>query len=220
MFRLRQVALVATDLDTVVSQLCETFDLSICFEDPGVAEFGLRNALMVIGDQFLEVVSPTEVGTTAGRLIEKRKGDGGYMVMYECDDLDDRIARITQHDVRVVWAGDFPTIRGRHLHPRDVGGALVSIDQPVPNGSWAWAGPSWEAHRNESVVAGIAGIAIGAADVAAMSSRWSELGIDRAVEFAGVGERGEGIDGVDLIAADRSRRGETHEICGVTFRLV
>jgi hypothetical protein len=40
------------------------------------------------------------------------------------------------------------------------------------------------------------------------------------VEFAGVGERGEGIDGVDLIAADRSRRGETHDICGVTFRLV
>jgi hypothetical protein len=70
MFRLRQVALVATDLDAVVSQLCETFGLSICFEDPGVAEFGLRNALMVIGDQFLEVVSPTEGGTTAGRLIE------------------------------------------------------------------------------------------------------------------------------------------------------
>ena len=220
MFHLRQVALVATDLDAVVSQMCETFGLSICFEDPGVAEFGLRNALMVIGDQFLEVVSPTEGGTAAGRLIKKRKGDGGYMVMYECDDLDDRIAQITQHDVRVVWAGDFPKIRGRHLHPRDVGGALVSIDQPVPNGSWAWAGPSWEVHRNESVVDGIAGITIGAADVAAMASRWSELGIGRAVEFAGVGERGEGIDGVDLIAADRSRRGETHDICGVTFRLV
>ena len=26
--------------------------------------------------------------------------------------------------------------------------------------------------------------------------------------------------GVDLVAADRSRRGETHDICGVTFRLV
>ena len=220
MFRLRQVALVATDLDAVVSQLCETYGLSICFEDLGVAEFGLRNALMVVGDQFLEVVSPTEVGTTAGRLLEKRKGDGGYMAMFECDDLDDRMARIAQHDVRVVWAGDFPTIRGRHLHPRDVGGALVSIDQPVPNGSWVWAGPSWEAHRNDSVVRGIAGVIIGAADVAAMSSRWSELGIDRAVEFARVGERGEGIDGVDLIAVDRSRCGETHDIAGVTFRLV
>ena len=220
MFRLRQVALVAHDLDAVVGQLCETFGLSICFHDPGVAEFGLHNALMVIGDQFLEVVSPTEDGTTAGRLLEKRQGDGGYMAIYECDDLDDRMAQLAEHDVRVVWAGDFPTIRGRHLHPRDVGGALVSIDQPVPNGSWTWAGPSWEAHRDDPVVVGIAGVTVGAADVAAMASRWSELDIDRAVDFAQAGERGEGIDGVDLVATDRSRRGETHDICGVTFRLV
>jgi hypothetical protein len=220
MFRLRQVALVAHDLDAVVGQLCDTFGLSICFHDPGVAEFGLHNALMVIGDQFLEVVSPTEEGTTAGRLLEKRHGDGGYMAIYECDDLDDRMAHLAEHDVRVVWAGDFPTIRGRHLHPRDVGGALVSIDQPVPNGSWTWAGPSWQAHRDDSVVGGIAGVTVGASDAAAMASRWTELNVRRAVEFVEAGERGDGIDGVDLIATDRVRCGETHDICGVTFRLV
>jgi hypothetical protein len=32
--------------------------------------------------------------------------------------------------------------------------------------------------------------------------------------------RGEGIDGVDLVAADRDRVGEVHEICGTTFALV
>ncbi len=220
MFRLRQVALVAHDLDAVVSQLCDTFGLSICFHDPGVAEFGLHNALMVIGDQFLEVVSPTEEGTTAGRLLDKRQGDGGYMAIYECDDLDDRMAHLAAHDVRVVWAGDFPTIRGRHLHPRDVGGALVSIDQPVPNGSWTWAGPSWQANSDDSVVGGIAGVTVGAMDIAAMTSRWTELNVRRAVEFVEAGERGEGIDGVDLVATDRARCGETHDICGVTFRLV
>jgi hypothetical protein len=220
MFRLRQVALVAHDLDAVVGELCDTFGLSICFHDPGVAEFGLHNALMVIGDQFLEVVSPTEEGTTAGRLLDKRHGDGGYMAIYECDDLDDRMAHLAAHDVRVVWAGDFPTIRGRHLHPRDVGGALVSIDQPVPNGSWTWAGPSWQAHRDDSVVGGIASVSVGANDTAAMTSRWTELNVRRAVEFVEAGERGEGIDGVDLVATDRSRCGETHNICGVTFRLV
>ena len=40
------------------------------------------------------------------------------------------------------------------------------------------------------------------------------------VEFVEAGERGEGIDGVDLVATDRARCGETHNICGVTFRLV
>jgi hypothetical protein len=77
MIRLRQVALVAADLDDGVSELCETFALRVCFKDPGVGAFGLHNALMVIGDQFLEVVSPLEDGTTAGRLLDKRSGDGG-----------------------------------------------------------------------------------------------------------------------------------------------
>ena len=50
------------------------------------------------------------------------------MAIYEVDDLDDRLRRLEESGVRVVWSGDLPTIRGRHLHPRDVGGTLVSIE--------------------------------------------------------------------------------------------
>ncbi len=220
MIRLRQVALVAHDLDAVVGELCDTFGLSVCFHDPGVGEFGLHNALMVIGDQFLEVVAPTQDGTTAGRLLDKCAGDGGYMAIYEVDDLDARVDHLTAHGVRIVWRGDFPTIRGRHLHPRDVGGVLVSIDQPEPPGSWTWGGPTWQAHSDGSVVAAIAGVTVGADDPDAMARRWDELGLRAAVGFTRAGERGEGLDGVDLVAADRARVGETHEIGGVTFRLV
>ncbi|MEI6419565.1 MAG: VOC family protein, partial [Sphingomonadales bacterium] len=67
MIRLRQVALVARDLETAVGELCSRLGLTVCFHDPGVAAFGLHNALMTIGDQFLEVVAPTQPGTTAGR---------------------------------------------------------------------------------------------------------------------------------------------------------
>lgn len=220
MFRLRQLALVAHDLDSAVSQLCDTLGLTVCFNDPGVGEFGLHNALMVIGDQFLEVVSPTEDGTTAGRLLDKRNGDGGYMAIYECDDLDARMATLADLDVRIVWAGDFPTIRGRHLHPGDVGGAIVSIDQTVPLGSWTWAGPNWQAHQDTSVVSAIAGYSIGANSVEEMSARWGLLDIATSVEFVAAGDRGEGLDIIDLVATDRTRRGEQHLICGVTFRLV
>ncbi|MFT5978037.1 MAG: hypothetical protein ACI9AO_000880, partial [Ilumatobacter sp.] len=94
MIRLRQVALVAHDLDAVVGELCDTLGLTVCFNDPGVGEFGLHNALMVIGDQFLEVVSPTQPDTAGGRLLDKRNGDGGYMAIYEVDDLDDRLEHL------------------------------------------------------------------------------------------------------------------------------
>ena len=220
MIRLRQLALVASDLDAVVSELCERLGLTVCYHDPGVGEFGLHNALMVIGDQFLEVVSPTQEGTTAGRLIDKRGGDGGYMAIFEVDDLDTRMERLAELGVRTVWAGDFATIRGRHLHPRDVGGAIVSIDQPIPNGSWTWAGPDWTAHEDSTIVAGIAGVTVGAADPDAMRARWTEIGIDTSVDFAQAGERGDGIDAIDLVAADRRLVGTTHHIGGVDFRLV
>ncbi len=218
MIRLRQVALVASDL-SVVDELCDRFGLAVCHRDPGVGVFGLHNALMPVGDQFLEVVSPTQEGTTAGRLLDKRAGDGGYMAMYEVDDLDERLRHLEQHGVRVVWSADLPTIRGRHLHPRDVGGTLVSLDQPVPPGSWTWGGPDWVAHPDTAVTS-IAGVTIGAADPEAMRARWAELGLDVSARFVAAGDRGDGLDGMDLVARDRSRAGETTEICGVTITLV
>ena len=220
MIRLRQVALVALDLDSVVGELCEQLGLTVCFTDPGVATFGLRNALMVIGDQFLEVVSPAQEGTTAGRLLEKRNGDGGYMVLYEVDDLDAREAHLGALGVRVVWRGDFPTIRGRHLHPADVGGAIVSVDQPTPPGSWSWGGPDWSAHQDNSVVTAIAGVVIGAHDPNAMQARWRECGVGQSLRFEAAGTRGEGIDVLELVATDRSRAGESLSICGVEINLV
>ena len=220
MIRLRQVALVARELDPVVDALCAELGLTVCFHDPGVAEFGLHNALMTIGDQFLEVVSPTTDGTTAGRLLDRRDGDGGYMAIYEVDDLDARLAHLEAHDVRIVWGADLDDIRGRHLHPRDVGGAIVSIDQPTPPGSWRWAGPDWRAHHDNTVVSAIAGVTIGADDPDTMSRRWSELGLANSVRFVPAGSRGEGLDGIDLVATDRSRSGEQLHIGGVTITLI
>jgi hypothetical protein len=218
MIRLRQVVLVARDLDPVVEELGERFGLRVCFRDPGVAEFGLHNALVTIGDQFLEVVSPIEDGTTAGRLLDRR-GDGGYMVIHEVDDLDDRLALVAKLGIRVVWSIDLPAVRARHLHPRDVGGAIVSIDQPVPNGSWAWAG-AWTAHADTSVVSGIAGVTVAAQDPEGMQQRWSDDRLDHAVRFVAAGDRADGLDGIDLVATDRNRHGETVTVGGVEFRLV
>jgi len=220
MIRLRQVALVARDLDRAVDELCRNLGLTVCYRDPGVGAFGLHNALMMIGDQFLEVVAPTQQATTAGRLLDKRGGDGGYMVLFEVDDLDEREASLSAAGVRIVWRGDLPDIRGRHLHPSDVGGAIVSLDQPVPNGAWRWGGPDWVAHRDNSVVTAIAGVTIGATDPVAMRARWRASGLDHSVGFQPAGVRGEGLDELELVAADRRRAGEQMRICGVTVRLV
>jgi catechol 2,3-dioxygenase-like lactoylglutathione lyase family enzyme len=220
MIRLRQIALVAADLDAAVSQLCSALGAEVCFVDPGVGEFGLHNALLLVGDQFIEVVSPTGPGTTAGRLLEKRSGDGGYMVLYEVDDLDARMAALGDLGVRVVWSMDLPAIRGRHLHPRDVGGAIVSLDQPTNPGDWEWGGPTWRTATPAREVSSIASVSVSAADPEAMQARWNELGLDTQVNFVPAGSRGDGMDVVDLVATDRSRVGEEMDLVGVRFRLV
>ena len=91
MIRLRQIALVAHSLDQAISDISAALDVDVIYRDPGVGFFGLHNVLFCIGNQFLEVVSPNQEGTTAGRLLEKLGGDGGYMALYEVDDLDERI---------------------------------------------------------------------------------------------------------------------------------
>jgi len=85
--RLRQIALVARDLDAVRADIASVFGLDYAYVDPVVGRYGLTNLVFPVGDTFLEVVSPVVEGTTAGRLLEKRRGDGGYMVILQTDHL-------------------------------------------------------------------------------------------------------------------------------------
>ena len=220
--RLRQVALVARDLEPVVADLCAVLGIEVAFRDPGVRAFGLHNAVMPIGDTFLEVVSPVEPNTTAGRFLDRRGGDGGYMVILQCDDLDADRQRIKELGVRVVWSADLPEIRGTHLHPRDVGGAILSLDAAEPPSSWRWAGTEWERAVRMDVVSELAGVELQADDPLALAQRWSQVlnrpvaqtaaGVIRIVLDQGVirfvpatDGRGAGVGGIDVAVTDRRR---------------
>lgn len=222
---------MATDLDAAVGTLTATLGLEVGFRDPGIAEFGLVNAVFPVGEHFLEVVSPAQPRTTAGRLLDKRGGDGGYMVIVQCDDLERRRRRLAELGVRTVWQLDLDDIAGTHLHPKDVGGAILSIDEARPWDSWRWAGPDWLAHRRTDVVRGLAGVVVGAADPGAMAARWGAV-LDAPVDgtdvlldegriaFREAGPRGEGVDAVELVATDRARAGATIHLVGVDVHLV
>lgn len=222
--RLRQVALVARDLDGAVDALCGALGVEVCHRDPGVGFFGLHNALMPIGDTFLEVVSPLREGTAAGRYLERRGGDGGYMAMFQVEDLTAERARLEALGVRIVWQGRGEGIEGMHLHPADVGGAIVSFDVATPAESWGWAGPSWRSCVRTDVVRGIAAVELQSADPPALRRRWEAMLGGRAPESVRVvpGEegRGEGIGGIDMVASDRNRVGERLDVAGVRIRLV
>jgi hypothetical protein len=176
--RLRQAVLVAAELEPVAAMLREQLGLDEPFRDPGVREFGLHNVVFAIGDCFLEVVSPLTDGTAAGRQLERLGGDGGYMALFDIEDLDGARARAEAQGVRTVWSIDLPDISGTHMHPSDLRGAIVSLDSSRPYGSWRWGGPEWTGRIASGPPGALAGITVAVADPHAVAGRWgSVLGV-------------------------------------------
>src|SRR5262249_25825348 len=136
--RLRQIALVASDLDGARADIAAVFGVDYAYDDPGVGKYGLRNAVFPIGMTFLEGVSPKAEGTTAGRLLEKRGGDGGYMVILQTPQLAEARQRIRDAGARIVDEITGDGFAFTHIHPRDVGGAIVSVDWMDPPERWQW----------------------------------------------------------------------------------
>ncbi len=216
--RIRQIVFAATELQAGAAMLRTLLGLDTPYRDLGVAEFGLDNAVFVFGDQFIEIVSPTRAGTTAGRLIERR-GDCGYMLILQTDDFERERERLDALRVRRVWAKDLDDIRGMHIHPKDIGGAIVSIDQPTPPAAWRWGGPGWKLQEGAAAQQRVIGVSVGADNPAAMAARWAQvlgLGAPAAhgatqrllldggwVDFEPADARGEGITGYTLAVAGR-----------------
>ena len=88
--QLRQICLVAEQLAPVIDDLTAILGINSCYVDPGVGVFGLENNLMAVGRNFLEVVAPTQPNTAGGRYLERRGGDGGYMVITQIDTFENQ----------------------------------------------------------------------------------------------------------------------------------
>src|SRR5271167_3612431 len=120
--RLRQICLVAEKLAPVLEDFKAVLGLEVCFKDPEVAVFGLENSLMPIGSNFLEVVAPVRENTAAGRYLKRRNGDGGYMVICQCDTHETQLARKARAaalNVRIAWEHEGKSFHGLQLHPAD-----------------------------------------------------------------------------------------------------
>lgn len=181
--RLRQVALVADDGPAVSAALQETFGWPDPFHDPGIAEFGLSNSVFEVGDTFVEVVSPVQPNSAAGRHLRRLGGDGGYMAIFQIADLKASRRRLHELGVTVVWSVDLADISTSHLHPRDVPGAIVSIDWADPPQSWRWAGPRWIGDAPPwHADGGLIGLTVEVDEPAAVARTWATvLGLTESV---------------------------------------
>ena len=246
MIRLRQICLVAHDRDAVVADLEAVFSIHTGYEDPGVATFGLHNAVLPVGDQFLEVVAPVRGDTTAGRYLARRGGDGGYMLIFQADDQPAHRARVDAAGMRVVTDFRAHGYVCMQVHPADSGGTFLEIDAMEPPDDWHPAGPAWRDAVDTSVVTGFLQADVGCTDPGSVAHRWGSVmdlpgtigrncGMHKmrpekfCVRFTPAGPRGEGLDAIEIAThdpddvLDRARsRGlavdaDSLTICGTRF---
>ena len=193
--RIRQVALAASDLAKTDTTLRHLLGCDESYADPEIIYFGLDNRLYTVGDCFLEVVSPVQPNTAAGRFLERRGGDGGYMVIVQVENLAEEQVRLADTSIRTVFADDRGNAKAVHLHPKDVPGAIPSLDEMSPPESWLWAGDDWE-QRAGRYVRGILAVEIRSPVPKATGQCWAEAyGIE--LMPAGEGWRLE-MDGTEI----------------------
>jgi hypothetical protein len=224
---LRQVALVASTLAPAVADLSDILGIEACHVDPGLALWGLENTLLPIGNNFIEVVAPTTQGTAAGRYLERRGGNGGYMVICQTETLQSQKAcrqRASELGVRVAYEStEREGFSIMQLHPRDLEAAFLEIDWDVEadfSGRWEPAGRlEWTAHVRRQRVREITGIELQCEDPSGLAAKWGHiadvavssqdgypaLALNNAkLRFVPVTDgRGPGLGGIDLAVNDR-----------------
>lgn len=198
--RIRQLVFASND-HADIEHLQYILGLGRGYVDPGVGEFGLTNGVFSIGDQFLEVVVPTQENTAAGRFMERGGGLGGYMAIFQTDDLSRVRSTADTLGIRRVWNIDLPDISASHLHPADIGAAIVSIDEAKPEGSWRWGGPDWQKTAAQGALQHLQVTAI---DAPAMSEKWGRvLGVTPANRGHGIYELSLASGSISFVPGDR-----------------
>ena len=227
--RLRQVALVADPLAPAVDEVRSVLGLDVCYEDPNVGKWGLANALFPIGTDFLEIVAPFRPGTSAGRYLAKRGGNGGYMVIFQSPDARIQRESLAAHGVTFIHEADRPgPYHATQFHPKHFGGILVSVEScgdpdsyRDPGGPWYPAGTEWKPHIRTERISQLLAVEIQSEDPVSCAETWSRLletpvihGTNNTSELrfenASVrfvreqDDRGTGVGAIDVKATDKN----------------
>jgi hypothetical protein len=177
--RVRQICLVAPQLEPVISDIADIMGLSVCYRDGNVAKYGLENALLPVDTILLEVVAPFQPGTAAGRFIDKTNGRGGYMAIFCCDDPDERGRHAKEMGVRVANVIDHAPYHGVQLHPRDCRAAFIEFNHtdgsddildPYPP-----AGPDWQKAIRKDVTQALVGVVMESPDPNGLAEHWGRI---------------------------------------------
>ncbi len=128
--KIEHVALAVADMDAAISHYRAVWGLEVSHREV-VEDQGVEEAMLPLGDSFLQLLGPTGPDTTVSRFLARR-GEGLHHIAYEVDDLGSTLEELESKGVKLI--DHQPRLGGRgHLvafvHPSSNHGLLVELIQ-------------------------------------------------------------------------------------------
>ena len=132
--KVEHIALAVADLDAAIAHYREVWGIEVSHREK-IDDQGVEEAMLPVGDSFLQLVAPTGDETTVARFLANR-GEGLHHLAYEVDDLVGTLEDLKAKGVQLI--DEVPRRGGRgHLvafvHPKSNHGLLVELIQ-APRG--------------------------------------------------------------------------------------
>jgi len=228
---IRQLVFLAAELEPTLAEARRELGLRQGIRDEqGMADLGFVHEVLTIESTFLEFTAPIGPDTVPARLLAKRGGDLGYMVVLQVEDAEHTKARALDRGLTLVMETPYEGHTITQWHPRGLG-TLAEFDQIRPADSWHYAPRVFQTGCTD-VVGDFTAVSLAVHDPADVAATWADVlevpvapdGVS--LELAGVQLRFVPADGaaglvaVELPATDRAQVGRSVRISGVDFRLV
>lgn len=128
--KIEHIALAVENLDAAVKHYRDVWGLEVSHRER-VEDQGVEEAMLPVGDSFLQLLGPTGPDTTVGKFVTKR-GEGLHHIAYEVDDLAGALADLKAKGVELIDEAPRKGGRGHmvaFVHPKGNHGLLVELIQ-------------------------------------------------------------------------------------------
>ena len=128
--KIEHIALAVEDLEAAIAHYADVWGLEVAHRER-VEDQGVEEAMLPVGESFIQLLGPTGPDTTVGKFIERR-GEGLHHIAYEVDDLEGALETLKERGVPLI--DEVPRRGGRghmvaFVHPKGNHGLLVELIQ-------------------------------------------------------------------------------------------
>lgn len=128
--RIDHVGIAVSDLEAAIAFYERAFGVAPSHREI-VEEQGVEEAMIRVGESWIQLLRPLGPDTPVGKFIAKR-GEGVHHVGYGVDDLPKVLAHLKSEGVPLIDEDPRRGSRGAQVafvHPKGVGGVLVELVQ-------------------------------------------------------------------------------------------